>query len=454
MHRQHYVIGVAFALSLILIGCRTSETPTTETTPYLEAAVQVGEWLRSFSIEGDGGVVPDELSSPETTASLASGAAGRALFFAELYTATKDRRFRESAMAAAHAAIESLPTDNTNFGLYGGSAGVAVALNETARATGNTELRFEALRLFRQIVEEAEITVGEARWTTVNDVLAGKAGIGLALIYAYEEFAEPHFLSAAILAGEDLLFESEVVAGGGIRWFRGRETPFDLPNFSHGTAGVGFFMARLSAASGMSVFNEAAKNAARYLDHVADTTDGLYLVPYGIPNDGYVTPYDIGWAHGPAGTVRIHFALWGQTGDEQMKSRVDASARTLLATGAPGPSANPDLWTGPFKIDQRFGISGAASFLADWSIVASDSTYLNAAMRMNDHILSKASSDQNGLYWTLPLYGFQGEGEGTYTGYFYGAAGLGISLLRQHYAMNNQYPTVRLPDDPFPRGIN
>ena len=57
---------------------------------------------------------------------------------------------------------------------------------------------------------------------------------------------------------------------------------------------------------------------------------------------------------------------------------------------------------------------------------------------------------ENGLSWTVPRYRFQGaEGNATYTGYFHGVAGFGLSLLEMHYADAGERPRHRFPDDPF-----
>ncbi len=345
-----------------------------------------------------------------------------------------------------------------SYGLYNGLAGVGFALAETAVIAENTELRDQAERTFRRFVDAADPAEpgagggGGARWNEANDVLAGTAGVGLALLYAFEQFGDSAFLRMAIRAGDDLLGVAEVLPVGGLRWMRGTETPLDLPNFSHGTAGVGFFMARLGAASGVARFTEAAHGAVAYLDLIADRQQGLLLVPYGVPNEGYATPHDIGWAHGPTGTARLYYELWAETDESEMRNRVEASAQTVVASGIPGPSRDSTLWVGPFRIDRRFGTSSAAVFLMDWGSTAQNEIYLESAERVVEDILERATESEEGLFWRLPRYGFQGgEEDGVFTGYFYGVAGLGLTLLQQHYTQLGDHPTIRLPDDPFPR---
>ena len=439
------VAGIAW-----LVGCGEPE-PATSTDRYLEAAVQVGEWLQSVSRNGTGGEAPDEISLDATSGSLGTGAAGRAIFFAELFAATGDTTFQGSSARAAVAAREWAAEEAERVGLYNGLAGVALALTEVALATDDAELRDYAEGIFRSVMAAGDRENPGPAWGGVNDILAGTAGIGVSLLYAADHFDDPSFLDAAVRAGDDLLGVADRTPQGDVRWMRGSEMPLDLPNFSHGTAGVAFFLAQLGKAAGQGRFTAAARAGADYLDRISAQEDGLFLVPYGVPDEGYSTPHDIGWAHGPAGTARLHYELWMQAGDAEMRTRVDQNARTLLASGIPGPSADSTLWVGPFGVDKRFGTSGAAEFLIDWGSAVGNEAYLSAASEIVQDILGRATESERGLYWSLPRYGFQGgEGTAVFTGYFYGAAGLGLTLLRQHYAERGEYPTIRLPDDPFP----
>ena len=76
---------------------------------------------------------------------------------------------------------------------------------------------------------------------------------------------------------------------------------------------------------------------------------------------------------------------------------------------------------------------------------------LNAGLFTVQLVSQRASRDGGSMWWRVPLYGFQGEGEGVFTGYFYGSAGLGLALLQAHHAQRGSWPRVRFPDDPFPR---
>jgi len=398
----------------------------------------------SESAAGNAAAIPDRKNSDAVTAGLGEGAAGRALFFVELFSATSDSLFLRSARVSAKTAMD-LYEPNLGYGLYRGLSGVAAAASEVAEVTGDELLRELSLEAFIRIAEDS------LNWGSVNDVLTGRAGVGLALLYAWEHFQDEVFLSAATELGDHLLGLAETTEGNGLRWMRGQSMDFDLPNFSHGTAGIGYYFARLGEVSDEPRFVDAAIRASNYLDLISDQRNGLYLVPYGIPNEGFVTPFDIGWAHGPAGTGRFQYLMWSLNEQSTSEAKVRASAHTLMASGMPGSSSDSTKWVGPFTIDRRFGTSGAASFLIDWGLASNDPSVVSFAGSVVDDILNQANQIDDYLFWETPLYGFQtGEGKAVFTGYFYGAAGFGMLLLQYHHALNGKVLRTRLPDDPFP----
>ena len=124
---------------------------------------------------------------------------------------------------------------------------------------------------------------------------------------------------------------------------------------------------------------------------------------------------------------------------------------TLAASGIPDATQDSSRWTGPFRIDRRFGTSGAAAFLLRLGRAGEGATDHELARTLVDDLLRKSRLSQAGRHWVLPRYGFQGAPgqNAAYTGYFYGAAGLGLTLLDMHYAEADRRAAITLPDDPF-----
>lgn len=430
---------------IIALGACTEEATM---TPHLNAATEAGRWLLSLEDLENG--IPDRVGAGGSgTSGLGDGAAGRALFLGELFVATGDSAFlalasREMRRALASAALAS---QGVRHGLYRGSAGIGLVALELAAVLPGLEAA--ARDILREVAEEAVDRDGQA-WDGVNDILVGAAGIGVALLRASEQLDDSVFLGAAVHTGDLLLEVGRSEGERGIRWFRGADAPIDLPNFSHGTAGVGFFLTQLAHRTGEARFVEAAGLAARYLESVRAGGEDLFLVPYGVPNEGYAAPYDIGWAHGPAGTGLFFYELW-KTGVSGDLFGVDGAAAALMASGLPGTSQDTSVWRSPFRWDRRFGTAGSAMFLFDWGQETGNSEYLDRAFDIVEDLRRRSTHRDGFRWWTVPLYGFQGEGEAEFTGIFYGASGFGLTLLRAHYASLGMSPNFRLPDDPFER---
>ncbi len=448
-------VGRLAPVLLVTVTAACGDAIESQRTPYLDRAVETGRWLQSVAVAGTGGRIPNEVGvTASFSADLGTGAAGRSLFFLELYQATGDESFLRSAEREVESALAQLDASfdaELQFGLYNGIAGVGFAAAELFRATGAPQFHQAAQDVMRRLHDGAqEGDAGSVSWGEVDDVLAGSAGIGLALLYLAHAFDDTVSLELARQTGAGLL-DRVHERDGGLWWSRAAGGDVNLPNFSHGTAGVGFFLSSLHRATGDTVFLDAAERAADYLKSVADRSAGLFLVPYGVPNDGYVSAYDIGWAHGPAGTANIFVQLGEITGEQEYGELVGASARTLAASGMPGSSADPSRWTGPFRVDRRFGTSGAAVFLLRLTRNQPESPHRGLAQRIVDDIIDRGQRDAQGLHWSLPRYGFQEDDgtDATFTGFFYGAAGLGLTLLEMHYAVAGGAPFVRWPDDPF-----
>ena len=80
--------------------------------------------------------------------------------------------------------------------------------------------------------------------SAVYDIIGGSAGIGLTLLYLHETRSQPGALDLAVEAGR-LLASRGRPEHDGLKWPMSEAYPRLMPNFSHGTAGVAYFLARL-----------------------------------------------------------------------------------------------------------------------------------------------------------------------------------------------------------------
>jgi hypothetical protein len=242
-----------------------------------------------------------------------------------------------------------------------------------------------------------------------------------------------------------------------------------MPNFSHGTAGIAYFLARVQenvvVSSDPKRYLNPALAGAKYLQAIAKTEGDICLIQHNQP-DG-LDMYYLGWCHGPVGTARLWYQLAKVTGDKQWLTWVDRSANTLLKSGIP-EKRTPGFWN---NVSQCCGSAGVAQFFLDLHNAGSatfteattdkkDAAYKNPAItpnpaylafakKMTDDLLARGTRDEKGLRWVQAEHRVQPQLLIAQTGYMQGAAGIGMWLLRLDAVESKRKPFVRFPDTPF-----
>ncbi len=447
--------GTAVLAVLAITSC--GEAQRVSSRPYLAVAADVGLWLQGQRRGNEtafwyGSV--EDTSSVEPT--LGSGVAGVVRFQLALARASGDSSALQQGRLGADWLLEQVPTLVSQAGqsprpgsLYGGLPGVAVVLVEAAEQLHDDRYRAGSLRLTDAVHDVAKEVPDGVEWNAYQDVLFGSAGTGLFLLWAERQLGHRESLDLARSVGQTLLARARSDSGG-VNWSFRKDREIILPNFSHGAPGIGTFLLRLHQRTGEDRWLRAALDAARYLESIADTSDGGFLIPYSVPNGQFNYEWDIGWAHGPAGTARFYLLLAEVTGDSRWLDRVEGAVRSIEQSGIPGEPL-PRYGAEPFKLDMRFGQASVAAFLIDWSQRQGGRAALELGRSLTDDILLRATRDSSGTRWTVPQYGFmpQPGSPATHTGYFYGAAGFGTLLLRLDAALAGREWRWRLPDDPF-----
>ena len=429
----------------------------TASRPYLEAAIQTADWLDSAGTEREGlRWWPDWAEADQVNPTLGSGVGGPILFYLALAKATMDDRYREIALAGGRYLLDTLTAvladaahARSPGSLYGGLPGVALTLDAVFHSTGDSAFRRAALATVHRLHQLARSVDDGVEWAPYNDMLFGSAGTGLFLAHAGGDWGHQPSLDLARQIAETLLARAEP-AEVGLTWRLRQDRDIYLPNFSHGPAGIGYFLATMSQVLDEPRYLAAAISAGEYLVSIARTDDGGFIIPYSVPNGEFNASWDVGWAHGPAGSARLFYVLWRITGDDRWWDIVARSVVALENSGLPGEPA-AEFETDRFRIDQRFGQAGVAMFLLDLYQTMGDSAYLVFGREVVDDILAQSTVDLSGRRWTIPQYGFMpAEGDpATFTGYFYGAAGFGLALLRLDGALQGRRWEETLPDNPW-----
>lgn len=436
-------------LALLILCSSPSTFAAPRADQVMQLAVDAGDWLAAQGQAQSSGIAwPADAYRPEAVAyDLGSGTAGIVVYFLALYTATGNERFLETAERGG-TYLASLLDDPQIFGegsrrtsLYTGIAGTGVALAMLAehRPAFSADVEKVVALLDDWSVEGAS----GIHWSDeFNDLLYGDAGTILFLAWHAHRNGDERAMRLAVSASHFLLSQAEDADRGRYWRFR-RSRPFNLPGFSHGTAGVAYVLGTVGALANEPTFTDAAADGFAYVDSIAQVSGDRIRIPYGWPAENWEGLYEFGWAHGLVGSAALFTRL------QQLGIKTQKAARyneliidTLSGIGLPGtpdePFAEPST-----PLDWRFGRASVLAHLSDYGegIKTRDAIWRELADR--------AIRDNGTAHWEVDAPEFMGGGRPAFTGILHGTAGIGLALLRLHAALIEHPPYVTTPDDPF-----
>ena len=435
-------------LSAIVVAFAVALPAGQRERPLLDEARDVGKWLRAAAQPAG-----DTLAWPGTpgatgalgqlNSSLYSGTPGVVLFFIELHNATRDPGDLAAARAGADWLITRIDGER-QAGLYTGLAGIGFTLTETWKATGDMKYRDAANRVVDRIEAMARPVGDGVEWSPVSDIISGTAGIGLYLLSAARDLDRPDALELATRAGRRLVAQ-KIVVDSGAKWAMAQAQPRMYPNFSHGTAGVAYFLATLSQAAREPMFLDTARAGARYLLSVAKTDGDVCLVFHHEPDAGGLDLFYLSWCHGPAGTARLFQRLAMVSGEPEWREWVGRAARGIRGSGI-DKHGTPGFWN---NVGQCCGSAGVGTFFLAYYRATGDRDGLDFARAMTRQLLSKGARDAQGLRWVHAEHRVRPTEVAAQTGWMQGAAGIGAWLLELDGFDKGRKPRVTFPDSPF-----
>lgn len=426
----------------------------------LQRVLEVEAFIASCRVDNNNGTtwarIPDGSGSGRHT--LYHGSAGVILFYLELHRAAGDQRFLDTAIAGGDELLATVDAANESIAIYSGLPGYIFVLTELSLASGQSRFRDAAVAMVAQMGERAEPLGSGIGWIEpipfsditgitgereVLDLSIGSGGAGVGFLYAHRHGLDERALDWARQTA-DRLIEMSVDGEGGPNWLMMADMPFpfDAPNFAHGAAGVGYFLADLHRATGEQRYLDVAIAAAGYVEaHTEASGDGL-LVCHTEQNPAL---FYLGLCHGPPGTGRFMYLLHEITGDDRWIDFAHANMRGLLATGAPG-TRSKGLWN---NHGQCCGDAGIGDYALHLHRATGRDEYLQLARQVAEVILANSTVDDGKRSWAQAEHRSRPEFVETQTGYMQGAAGIGSFLL--HLATVDRSPRskIALPDVPF-----
>jgi hypothetical protein len=367
--------------------------------PWIPASVPLDDAVR-FQTDDD------EPPSNGYRDGIHQGIGGLALVLAEVRS-TRDWTGEEAELATAIAdrlrAQIPVVTDVSFFDGLSATVGALLALDESG-----TDI---AVRRMLDTVDADGWPPGMALSTRayregarINDATLGTASALLAGVWAIRrDVPGAHALTER--AADILLAEAEPAATGtNWRMVSQRFTltaSEQMPNWSHGLAGIAAGLALAGVELDRPDFVEAARSGAEHLISLGDTSGGGLMVPLAIPppDPAKADPISYGWCHGPTGTSLLFLALdragITKISGEPATSWYARGRHSVRTSGLP-ERLRPGFWDNDGRCCGTAGVGDA--FLDAWTRGA-DEADLAFAVRLGDALVDRAVEADGRAYW-------------------------------------------------------
>jgi lantibiotic modifying enzyme len=420
--------------------------------PYLDAALRAERWLRSVAIDTAAGrtwpQTPGHAARGRPDAFLYSGSPGVVLFYVDLHQATGEKRFIDEAVRGAleiAAGIPSAALPANSAGLYGGLAGQAVVLEKVRAISGREDLKVRS-RWCAELVAGA-YPDQKAAPNEVTDIVSGSAGAGLSLL-AMKHLLGDQAIAAARNAGDRLLAAGVPAGDGRKRWMVTSTMTRELPNFSHGAAGVSYFLGTLFEETGALRYRNGAMEGARYLESIMIPSGDGRLIRHDSTEEGKNRFY-LSWCHGPAGTGRLWERIHHFEKSPRWRDLENRGAAGIITQGVP-EKRTTGFWN---NISQCCGNAGVAEYFLARYRRTRDPEDLAYAKRHADDLLKLGTVENDAERWVQAENRVSPNAVEAQTGWMQGAAGVGAMLLHLDAALQQGFaaprPASTLPDSPW-----
>jgi lantibiotic modifying enzyme len=434
--REYRWLGFVFCFALFFPSCGKQES-------HVNKIDLVARWIRASAVQTEEGTtwpaVPGDIETINNT--LYSGTPGVILFFLEAFHASGDKDFLKDAQLGADYMLTTLEREK-EAGLYVGLSGIGYCLEEMHKATKEDKYRQGVVRCLDLLREWADETETGIQWGETTDIISGNAGTGLFLLYLAEEWEDESVLAMAKKVG-DRLIDAGIRVEVGTKWAMNPQFPRLMPNFSHGTAGIAYFLASLFRNTGEQKYLDEALAGAAYLKSVAKLDDDGCLIFHHEPEGEDL--FYLGWCHGPVGTARLFYRLFQITEEQEWMEWVEKGAQSILDSGIPDQEV-PGFWN---NVGVCCGSAGVADFFMSLFQVAQKQEYLDFAKMLTVQMLNEAKQDENGMWWVHAEHRSRPDFLQAQTNLMQGAAGIGLWLLRLEEFEKGRTLRLVLPDNPF-----
>ncbi len=341
---------------------------------------------------------------------------------------------------------------NAGAGLYTGDAGIGHAFLVRHQLRGDAEALATAVEIGDALLARSTRSERGLGWGNQPDLIIGNAGTALFLLELGLASAEPRFVDGARQAGRELVAmavqePSKADAKQQLptwKYMAGRRA-MQMPNFSHGTAGVAYALLRIGAATDDADLIAAGRAGAEWMLELAVIEGDTCKWP-AVPGQ---KAFLGGWCHGPAGTARLFLLLHAMTKEERFLQIAKQGANFLVGYAKQAERVGADGKRMYVPPSYCCGVAGVLEFFCDLHRVTGDPAHAAFARKAGQYLIDVALVDGDGRKWkngaSAPGPG-KADSQGHDTDLMLGAAGEALALLQLSLLDAKEMPLRRLPD--------
>jgi hypothetical protein len=415
-----------------------------------DVAEAAWRWVLDQVVDDGAPWIPTSVPSqdpgpPQDRDGLHSGIAGLALLLAEV-RATRPWTPEEGALADAVARrLREIVATTSAYDWFDGLVGTLTALTalEPDHADGPRAVVDRLLSLAEDdgwaqgIVEPPRFRAG----ARLSDATLGTASVLLGGVWAHRR-GVPRAEALVTRSADVLMAEAEELPAG-LRWrfvpmrFRTEDDPTEMPNWSHGQAGIAAALALAGAELRRPEWTEAARRGAEWLVSIGDMTGEGFVVPRYVPDRvSDEDPVSFGWCHGASGTSQLFAALdhagvrtvAGAAPDEWRRRCLHA----VRTSGVPD-RLRPGFWDNDGRC---CGTAGVGDVVLDAWQQREDALDPDAdpdlvfALRLADALVERAEVSDRHAWWRFVEHRGETPLLPPGVGWMQGAAGIAAYLFR------------------------
>jgi hypothetical protein len=324
------------------------------------------------------------------------------------------------------------------------SLGVLTALDEKGASTALDRIReLETADGWPEsFLDEPKYTPGAHG----NDVTLGTGAVLLGALWAIRRGEDASTLANHAV---DLLLRDQEDLPTGVNWhFVPRRfctgEPAEMPNFSHGLAGISAVLALAGVELGRPELVDVARRGAEHLVTIGITDEKGFRVPRIIPwAERHGDEFTFNWCHGGVGTA-LAFSALEYADVQQVAGESPGTWRRRCLDGVRYSGIPERLHPGFWDNDGRCcGTAGVGDVFLD----TCDKQDLEFATHLGDALVARAMRDGESAYWRFIEHKNDEPLLPPGVGWMQGAAGIAAYLFRLDRALGGDRRAVERMDN-------